>query len=45
MTETVRTKVIKGKNKGTRARRRRAKFNCLSGTGTSNVITVSDGLP
>jgi hypothetical protein len=50
VTETIRTKVIKGKNKGAnkgkkKGKTQKRKFNCLSGTGTSNVITVSDGLP
>lgn len=38
----LRTKVIKGKKKGANKKR---KFNCLEGTGDSNVLTVSDGLP
>jgi hypothetical protein len=48
--ETLRTKVIKGKKKGAGKGKKKGaikkrKFNCLEGSGDSNVLTVSDGLP
>lgn len=48
--QTFRTKVIKGKNKGAskgkkNGKVKKTKFNCLAGTGDSNVFATSDGLP
>src|SRR5262245_45268728 len=48
--ETLRTKKIKGKKKGAgkgkkKGAAKKRKFDCLSGSGDSNVLTVSDGLP
>jgi hypothetical protein len=48
--QALRTKVIKGKKKGAGKGKKKGaikkrKFNCLEGTGDSNVLTVSDGLP
>jgi hypothetical protein len=47
--ETLRTKVIKGKNKGANKGKKKGntqkrKFNCLEGVGSSNALTVSDGM-
>jgi hypothetical protein len=48
--ETLRTKVIKGKHKGAGKGKKKGavkkrKFNCLQGSGDSNVLTTSDGIP
>jgi hypothetical protein len=48
--QTLRTKAIKGKNKGAdkgkkKGKSQKRKFNCLEGVGTSSSLTVSDGLP
>ena len=48
--QTLRTKVIKGKKKGAGKGKKKGavkkrKFNCLAGSGDSNVLTVSDGIP
>jgi ABC-type transport system substrate-binding protein len=48
--ETLRTKIIKGKKKGAGKGKKKGvikkrKFDCLQGSGDSNVLTVSDGLP
>ncbi len=46
--ETLRTKVVKGKKKGAGKGKKKGavkkrKFNCLQGSGDSNVLTTSDG--
>ena len=48
--QNIRTKVIKGKNKGAnkgkkKGKTNKRKFNCLSGTGDSNVLITDDPSP